>query len=77
MSTLNSGIPEGKLEDQVDTTNYNTQNSVNEQKVMAGTWKSGSDAVVSEATPIKKPVAGSGNTGETAGDSAADTPSGY
>ena len=77
LTTLNSGIPEGKLEDQVDTTNYNTQSSVNEKKVMAGTWKSGSDAVVSEATPIKKPVAGSGNTGETAGDSAADTPSGY
>ena len=77
LSTLNSGIPEGKLEDQIDTTNYNTQESVNEKKVMDGTWKSGSDAVVSEATPIKKPVAGSGNTGETAGDSAADTPSGY
>ena len=77
LSTLNSGIPEGKLEDQIDTTNYNTQESKNEKKVMAGTWKSGSVAVVSEATPIKKPVAGSGNTGETAGDSAADTPSGY
>ena len=77
LSTLNSGIPEGKLEDQVDTTNYNTQNSVNEKKVMAGTWKSGSDAVVSEATPIKKPVAGSGNTGETAKESAADTPTGH
>ena len=77
MSTLNSGIPEGKLEDQVDTTNYNTQDSVNEQKVMAGTWKSGSNAVVSGATVLTKPVAGSGNTSETAGDSAADTPSGY
>ena len=77
LSTLNSGIPEGKLEDQIDTTNYNTQDSVNEAKVMAGTWKSGSNAVVSGATPLKKPVAGSENTGATAGDSAADTPIGY
>lgn len=76
LSTLNSGIPEGKLEDQIDTTNYNTQDSVNEAKVMAGTWKSGSEAVVSGATPLTKPVATSGNTGETAGDSSADTPSG-
>lgn len=76
LSTLNSGIPEGKLEDQIDTTNYNTQDSVNEAKVMAGTWKSGSEAVVSGATALTKPVATSGNTGATAGDSAADTPSG-
>lgn len=76
LSTLNSGIPEGKLEDQIDTTNYNTQDSVNEAKVMAGTWKSGSEAIVSGATPLTKPVATSGNTGETAGDSSADTPSG-
>lgn len=77
LSTLNSGIPEGKLEDQVDTTNYNTQDSVNEQKIMNGTWKSGSNAVVSGATPLKKPVATSENSGAAAGDSAADTPSGY
>lgn len=76
LSTLNSGIPEGKLEDQIDTTNYNTQDSVNEAKVMAGTWKSGSEAVVSGATALTKPVAASSNTGATAGDSAADTPSG-
>lgn len=76
LSTLNSGIPEGKLEDQIDTTNYNTQDSVNEAKVMAGTWKSGSEAVVSGATALTKPVATSGNAGETAGDSSADTPSG-
>lgn len=74
LSTLNSGIPEGKLEDQIDTTNYNTQDSVNEAKVMAGTWKSGSTAVVSEATPLKKPVAEAENTGEKAKESAADTP---
>lgn len=76
LSTLNSGIPEGKLEDQIDTSNYNTQESVNEKKVMDGTWKSGSTAVVSEATPLKKPVAEAENTGEKAGDSSADTPSG-
>lgn len=76
LSTLNSGIPEGKLEDQIDTTNYDTQDSVNEAKVMAGTWKSGSEAVVSGATALTKPVATSGNAGETAGDSSADTPSG-
>ena len=76
LSTLNSGIPEGKLEDQIDTTNYNTQDSVNEAKVMARTWKSGSDAVVSGATALTKPVATSGNTGATAGNNSADTPSG-
>ena len=76
LAALNSGIPEGKLEDQIDTTNYNTQESVNEKKVMAGTWKSGSDAVVSGATVLKKPVAKTENTGEAAKESAADTPSG-
>ena len=74
LSTLNSGIPEGKLEDQIDTTNYNTQDSVNEQKVMTGTWKSGSVAVVSEATTLKKTVAPSGNGGAAAKENAADTP---
>lgn len=77
LSTLNSGIPEGKLEDQIDTTNYNTQNSVNEAKVMAGTWKSGSSAVVSGATPLKKPVAKAENTGEVAKENAADTSTEY
>lgn len=76
LTTLNSGIPEGKLEDQIDTSNYDTQNSVNEAKVMAGTWKSGSVAVVSGATPLKKPVAPSGNAGATAKENAAETPSG-
>ena len=75
LSTLNSGIPEGKLEDQIDTTNYNTQDSVNEQKVMTGAWKSGSNAVVSGATALKKTVADSENTGAAAKESAADTPS--
>lgn len=76
LTTLNSGIPEGKLEDQIDTSNYDTQNSVNEAKVMAGTWKSGSVAVVSGATPLKKPVAPSKNDGEKAKENAADPPSG-
>lgn len=74
LTTLNSGIPEGKLEDQIDTSNYDTQSSVNEAKVMAGTWKSGSVAVVSGATPLKKPVAGANNDGEKAKENAADTP---
>ena len=77
LSTLNSGIPEGKLEDQIDTSNYNTQESTNEKKVIEGTWKSGSSAVVSGATPLKKPLAASENTGATAKDNAADTPSDY
>ena len=76
LTTLNSGIPESKLEDQVDTTNYNTQDSVNEQKVMTGTWTSGSVAVVSGATAITKPVAPSGNTGAIAKENSAETPSG-
>ena len=76
LTKLNSGIPEGKLEDQIDTTNYNTQDSVNEAKVMNGTWKSGSVAVVSEATPLKKSVAPSGNAGATAKENAAETPRG-
>lgn len=77
LSALNSGIPDGKLEDQIDTTNYNTQDSTNEKKVTAGTWKSGSVAVVSEATPLKKPVATSKNTGAAAKENAVDTPTGY
>ena len=74
LTKLNSGIPEGQLEDQIDTTNYNTQESTNEQKVMTGTWKSGSVAVVSEATTLKKTVAPSGNGGAAAKENAADTP---
>lgn len=77
LSSLNSGIPESNLEDQIDTTNYNTQDSVNEKKVMAGTWKSGSVAVVSGATPLKKPVARAENTGEAAKENAADTSTEY
>lgn len=76
LTTLNSGIPESKLADQIDTTNYNTQDGVNEKKVMEGTWKSGSNAVVSGATVLKKTVAPSGNAGATAKENAADTPNG-
>ena len=76
LTTLNSGIPESKLADQIDTSNYNTQESTNEQKVMTGAWKSGSVAVVSGATVLKKTVAASGNTGATAKENAADTPNG-
>ena len=74
MTTLNSGIPESKLEDQIDTTNYNTQDSTKEQMVMAGTWKSGSVAVVSGATALTKTVVPSGNAGAAAKENAADTP---
>lgn len=77
LSSLNSGIPESNLEDQIDTTNYNTQESTNELKVMAGTWKSGSNAVVSGATPLRKPVAKSENTGAEAKENAADTSTEY
>lgn len=77
LSSLNSGIPDDKLEDQIDETNYNTQDSVNEQKVMSGTWKSGSKAVVSGATALTKPVAKAENTGEAAKENAADTPTDY
>lgn len=77
LSSLNSGIPDGKLEDQIDETNYNTQESKNEKKVMSGTWKSGSKAVVSGATALKKPVAKAENTGEAAKENAADTPTDY
>ena len=76
LTTLNSGIPESKLEDQIDTSNYNTQESTNEQKVMTGAWKSGSVAVVSGATVLKKTVAPSGNAGATAKDNSKDTPNG-
>ena len=74
LTTLNSGIPESKLEDQIDTTNYNTQDSTKEQMVMAGTWKSGSVAVVSGATALTKTVVPSGNAGAAAKENAADTP---
>lgn len=52
LSADNSGIPGSSLADQVDDTNYNTQDSANEKKVVSGDWKSGSTSVVSEASAI-------------------------
>ena len=66
LSTSNSGIPGSTLADQVDTTNYNTQNSENEKKVLNGTWTSGSTPIVSEASPLEVAVNESGNTSMTA-----------
>ena len=64
LSTLNSGIPEGKLEDQIDTTNYDTQNGTNEAKVLDGSWKSGTSSVVSDASPLQQEVNASSNSGQ-------------
>ena len=66
LSTSNSGIPGSTLADQVDTTNYDTQNSENEKKVLNGTWTSGSTPIVSEASPLEVAVNESGNTSMTA-----------
>ena len=66
LSTANSGIPGSTLADQVDTTNYDTQNSENEKKVLNGTWTSGSTPIVSEASPLEVAVNESGNTSMTA-----------
>ena len=64
LTTSNSGIPESKLADQVDTTNYDTQNGTNEKKVLSGTWKSGTSSVVSNASVLKQKVNASGNKGQ-------------
>ena len=64
LSTLNSGIPESGLADQVDTTNYDTQNGKNEKKVLKGTWKSGTSSVVSNASVLKQKVNASKNSGQ-------------
>lgn len=66
LSTSNSGIPGSTLVDQVDTTNYDTQNSENEKKVLNGTWTSGSTPIISEASPLEVAVNESGNTSMTA-----------
>ena len=66
LSTANSGIPGSTLADQVDTTNYDTQNSENEKKVLNGTWTSGSTPIVSDASPLEVAVNESGNTSMTA-----------
>ena len=64
LATSNSGIPESGLADQVDTTNYNTQNGTNEAKVLDGTWKSGTSSVVSNASPLQQKVNASNNSGQ-------------
>ena len=64
LTASNSGIPESKLADQVDTTNYDTQNGTNETKVLNGTWKSGTSSVVSNASVLKQKVNASSNSGQ-------------
>ena len=64
LTASNSGIPESKLADQVDTTNYDTQNDKNEKKVLEGTWKSGTSSVVSNASVLSQKVNESSNEGQ-------------
>ena len=64
LTASNSGIPESSLADQVDTTNYNTQNGKNEKKVLDGTWKSGTSSVVSEASVLTQKLNTSKNSGQ-------------
>ena len=64
LTASNSGIPESKLADQVDTTNYDTHNGENEKKVLSGTWKSGTSSVVSNASVLRQKVNESSNSGQ-------------
>ena len=64
LTASNSGIPESKLADQVDTTNYDTQSGTNEKKALDGTWKSGTSSVVSDASPLIQKVNESSNKGQ-------------
>lgn len=69
LSSLNSGIPESDLADQIDDTNFDTQNSDNEKKVLSGDWKSTASSmtdstIVSSATAITSTVAESDNEGQ-------------
>lgn len=64
LTASNSGIPESKLADQVDTTNYDTQDDTNEAKVLDGSWKSGTSSVVSNASILKQEVNASSNSGQ-------------
>ena len=64
LTTSNSGIPESGLADQVDKTNYDTQNGKNEKKVLKGTWKSGTSSVVSDASVLRQKVNASSNSGQ-------------
>lgn len=74
LSTANSGIPAGTLADQIDDTNYDTQDSENEKKVLDGTWTSGSTPVVSGASVLETSIETSNNEGATSGDNTSDTP---
>lgn len=65
LSASNSGIPGSTLSDQVDDTNYDTQDSENEKKVLNDGWKSGSTTLVSGATVIEQPATSAANTGAT------------
>lgn len=65
LSASNSGIPGSTLADQVDDTNYDTQDSENEKKVLKNDWKSGSTTLVSGATVIEQPTTSATNTGAT------------
>ena len=67
LSTANSGIPASTLSDQIDDTNYNTQDSENEKKVIDGTWTSGATPIVSGASVLEKTVQPSDNAGATSG----------
>ena len=64
LAASNSGIPDSNLADQVDTTNYDTQNGTNEKKVLDGTWKSGTSSVVSDASVLQQEVNASSNSGQ-------------
>lgn len=64
LTASNSGIPESSLADQVDTTNYDTQNGTNEKRVLDGTWKSGTSSVVSNASVLLQKVNESSNSGQ-------------
>ena len=65
LSASNSGIPESKLADQIDTTNYDTQSSdTNEAKALNDTWKSGTSAVVSKASVLQTKVEEAENKGQ-------------
>ena len=64
LTTSNSGIPASDLADQVDTTNYDTQNGTNEAKVLTGAWKSGTSSVVSNASALIQKVNESSNKGQ-------------
>ena len=64
LAASNSGIPDSKLADQIDTTNYDTQNSTNEARVLDGTWVSGTSSVVSDASVLQQKVENSENKGQ-------------